>query len=407
MAALRTIRVFEHQVLRVGERVDEVIFGVADFEALVQWVEGRDCPYLKIEHKAVRFRNYVGVIQCNSLCIEILPKLDRWLASTDAIQDCLVQMLKVSRFLKIDTLKSVSISLKALPLIDLFWKFYLEEVAKLLQEGLLRSYRRDQGWKPHLKGKLDLSKQLRHPQLVKGFYTQATTYDYDHPLNAVLYGALLVLRGLPLSPANQILLGQVLNRFPKLTYSTDHIRLLDSMHLDWKMKRYRDALFLAKMILRDNSPDSRAGGHQGVALIFDMNVLFESYIYQLLVRAKPEKARISYQEQRFFWLKRSIRPDIVCQWRDKRIVMDTKWKILPTGQPPMEDLRQMYVYNRYFRAAKGVLLYPRLGLNESITAPFHGVGSSVDHGICEVRFLDLVSNGQLNLDIGKALWSSF
>lgn len=407
MAGLRTIRVFEHQLLRVGEKVGSVRFEDADFQAIVKWAEGRDCPYLKIEHQGVRFNSYVGVVQCHSLCIEILPKLDRWLPSRDAIQSCLIEMLKVARFLKIDTFRSAAIAVKALPLIDLFWKFYLEEVAKLLQEGLIRSYRREEGWKPYLKGKLVLSQQLRASQSVQGFYTHATSYDYNHPLNAVLYGALLVLRRLPLSPTNQQLLGQILNRFPKLHYSTGLLRQLDTWQLDWKTTRYKDALFLAKMIVQDNSPDVRSGVQHGVALIFDMKTLFETYIYQMLVRSKPEQARVSYQERRFFWLKRSIRPDIVCEWEGKRVVMDTKWKMLPKGQPPIEDLRQMYVYNKYFRAAKGVLLYPKLTVNESITAPFHGVGAAVDLGVCEVRFLDLVQNGRLNLGIGEALWDSF
>ncbi len=407
MAILRTIRVFEHQLLKVGDKLDRFTFRDADFLMVAKWAAQRDCPYLKIEYQAIRFNSYVGVIQCGSLCIEILPKLDQWLPSRDAIQSCLIEMLKTARFLKIDTFKSAAIAVKALPLIDLFWKFYLEEVAKLLQEGLVRSYRLDEGWKPFLKGKLVLSQQLRGASSTKGFYTHANKYDYNHPLNSILYGALLILRRLPLSPANQQLLGQVMNRFPKLNYSVDVLRQLDSLQLDWKTSRYKDALFLAKMILKDNNPDVRSGKQQGVALIFDMNALFETYLLQMLVRAKPEQARVSYQEQRFFWLKRSIRPDIVCQWNEKRIVLDTKWKMLPKGQPPIEDLRQMYVYNKYFRASKGILLYPRLTSNESITAPFHGIGASLDHGICEVRFLNLVRNGRLNLDIGKALWKSF
>lgn len=407
MPDLRIIRVFEHQLLKVGDEVEAVTFDSSDFNAIAKWLEGRECPYVKIEHNAVRFNSYVGVIQCGGLCIEILPKLDRWLSSRDAVQTCLIEMLKVSRFLKIETFRSLSIAIKALPLIDLFWRFYLEEVSKLLQEGLIRSYRREEGWKPYLKGKLELSQQLRSNQAVKGFYTQATTYDYNHPLNAILYGALLVLRRLPLSSSNQQLLGQVMNRFPKVNYSVQQLHRLSEQPLDWKTARYQDALFLAKMILQDNSPDVRAGALPGVALIFDMNALFETYIYQLLVRDKPEQARVSYQEQRFFWLKRSIRPDIVCQWMDKRVVMDTKWKLLPNGQPPIEDLRQMYVYNKYFRATKGILLYPKISMNESITAPFHGVGAGIDHGVCEVRFLDLVKHGRLNLDLGKSLWKSF
>lgn len=407
MVRVRTIRVFEHQLVKVGEEVDAVTFTASDFNAIAKWVDGRDFPYLKVEHNAIRFTSYVGVIQCGNLCVEILPKLDRWLPTTDAIQGCLIQMLKASRFLKIDTHKSPFIALKSLPLVDLFWKFYLEEVVRLLQEGLVRSYRREEGWKPYLKGKLELSQQLRSGQSVKGFYTYATTYDYNHPLNAILYGALLVLRRLPLSSSNQQLLGQVMNRFPKVDYAAQLLHKLYPPALDWKTARYWDALFLARMILQDNGPDVRSGTQPGVALIFDMNALFETYIYQMLIRDKPEEARVSYQEQRFFWQKRRIRPDIVCQWKDKRVVIDTKWKMLPKGQPPIEDLRQMYVYNKYFRASKGILLYPKLSLNESISAPFHGVGAGIDHGICEVRFLDLVKNGRLNLSLGKALWESF
>lgn len=400
------MRVFEHQLLKVGEEVDGIPFTQDYFQALAQWAQVRECPYLQIEHQAVRFKSYVGVIQCGSLCIEILPKLDRWLPSKNAIQSCLIEMLKVTRFLRVDTLKSTYISLKALPLVDLFWQFFLEEVAKLLQEGLIRSYRTDEGWKPHLKGRLLLSQQLKTGHQYTGFYTQSTVYDYNHPLNALLYQALLVMRRLPLSPANHQLLGQVLNRYPKVDCSMHILRQLDTLHLDWKSARYQDAIFLAKLILKDNTPDVRSGRYEGVALVFDMNALFENYIYRLLVQSKPEQAKISYQEQRFFWLKRSIRPDIVCEWNGKRVVMDTKWKLLPKGQPSIEDLRQMYVYNKYFRAAKGILVYPKLSFNESISAPFHGVGESTDHGICEVQFLEVVRNGRLNLKIGEAFWDS-
>lgn len=406
MARPVTIRVFEHQLLKVGEEVDGLLFTEEYFQALAQWVQIRTCPYLQVEHQAIRFKSYVGVIQCGGLCIEILPKLDRWLPSTDAIQACLIEMLKVTRFLRVDTLKSAYISLKSLPLVDLFWQFFLEEVAKLLQEGLIRSYRTNEGWKPHLRGRLLLSQQLKASHQQTRFYTHSTIYDYNHPLNAVLYQALMVMRRLPLSPANHQLLGQVLKRFPKVDSSKQLLRQIDSIHLDWKSARYQDALFLAKLILKDNTPDVKSGRYEGVALVFDMNALFEAYIYRLLVRSKPEQAKISYQEQRFFWLKRSIRPDIVCEWKGKRVVMDTKWKLLPKGQPSMEDLRQMYVYNKYFRAAKGILVYPKLAFNESFSAPFHGVGAATDHGICEVLFLDIVREGRLNLGVGEAFWGS-
>lgn len=403
MNRLPVIRVFEHQVLRVGEESGGVPFTQAHFNSICEWVQQQDFPFLKVEHQALRFRSYVGVIQCGSLCIEVLPKLDRWLSSKDAIQACLIEMLKVSRFLKIETFRSALVSLRSLSLIDVFWRFFLEEVTVLLREGLIRSYRRDRAWKPYLKGKLELSEQLRIQQHGRaGFYTVSTVYDYSHPLNQTLFRALQVMRNLPLSPFNQQLLGQLMARFPPIVIPSAPSH--HEIKLDWKSKRYQNALSLAKMILQGQTPDVKAGTQPGVALVFDMNALFETYIYRQLLQSKPPEARISYQEQRLFWLKRSIKPDIVCRWKGKRVVIDTKWKLLTKGQPAMEDLRQMYVYNKYFRAEKGVLLYPKLNLNESIRAPFHGVGAAVDHGICEVHFIELVKEGRLNLDIGRQLW---
>lgn len=400
-----TIRVFEHQRIAVDQIVDGIPFTLTHFESLRHWAKQQALPFFTIEPNAIRFKHYVGVIQTGHLCIEILPKLDQWLPDKKGVQQCLIQMLRCCRFLKVSTFDHASLLLRPLPLMDLFWSFFLEEVAILVKEGLLRSYIQKRGEQRYLKGRLLLEKQLQLQGANKmAFHTVSTAYDYDHPCNRAIYQALLVLKQLPLSPAVQQLLGQVLSRFPKLKNRRLAPDFFENLQLDIKTQRYANALRLAQMILQQRTPDVQGGSQAAIALLFDMNVLFEEYIYQQLIRSAPTGIRISHQENRLFWLRRSIRPDIVIRSQDQTIVIDTKWKLLQKGQPSMEDLRQMYIYNKYFRADKGILLYPKLRFSESISSPFHSIGDSVDHGICEVNYVELVKEGSLNVQLGQKLW---
>jgi 5-methylcytosine-specific restriction enzyme subunit McrC len=87
-------------------------------------------------------------------------------------------------------------------------------------------------------------------------------------------------------------------------------------------------------------------------------------------------------------------------------VIDTKWKKLRSHQPAAEDLRQMYVYNQYFNATKGLLLYPAvypLSLkSEAFEKPeklMEGVNYSENH--CALGFIDMLDEkGKLSREIG-------
>ena len=50
-----------------------------------------------------------------------------------------------------------------------------------------------------------------------------------------------------------------------------------------------------------------------MALLFDMNKLWEEYIYRMLLRSKTGDLNISFQNKKYFWENRKIKLDLVIE----------------------------------------------------------------------------------------------
>lgn len=98
--------------------------------------------------------------------------------------------------------------------------------------------------------------------------------------------------------------------------------------------------------------------------MFDMNKLWEKYVYIGLKKNLKGISSISMQHSKKFWQQEkrnafTMRPDIVINKGEPDcIVLDTKWKNLNGSVPSSEDLRQMYVYAKFYQAQKVALVYP-------------------------------------------------
>ena len=139
-----------------------------------------------------------------------------------------------------------------------------------------------------------------------------------------------------------------------------------------------------------------------------MNKLFEEYVFWKLKALENEQIKVQRQASKPFWQRRTIRPDLVLQIGQRKYVLDTKWKVLQNNAPSIEDLKQLYVYGQYFKAERGVLLYPKMHtLKNSPVIPFQPIENETPTIYGQVLFLPILTeSGKLNKEIGKELLTS-
>ena len=141
-----------------------------------------------------------------------------------------------------------------------------------------------------------------------------------------------------------------------------------------------------------------------LALLFDMNSLWEEYILARL-KQTDEQITVYGQQSTTFWNGITIRPDIVIEKGGETFIIDTKWKKMNGGKPSTDDLRQMYVYNDYWNSDKAMLLYPSNESSFNGFAPFEKTSSQPSQHKCGFGTISIFKTDEpiLNEKIGDLI----
>lgn len=406
----RVIRVFEHDRLFYRKDGGADSLTRRELDLLCGYNDRHDNVYFTAIRDGVKFSSYVGVIQIGGLTIEILPKIDRQVATAgnehDRWQKVLLRMLSVSLGIRMNWDSEACLNRRYHSILDLYFNLFLDEVEALAHRGLVKHYRKKEGNTAALKGRLMFDKHLRH-NLVRQerFYTCHQSYDYDHLCNQIIRKALSVLSVIRDT-------SDIRNRIKRLELALPEISEkeitgfhFDQLKWDRKTESYRTAIQVARMIILNYSPGICSSDENMLALLFDMNKLWEGYVYHLLKRANHGGYEIGFQQKCDFWEEKTIRPDIVVRRLadDKRFVLDSKWKVITSAKPADDDLKQMFVYNIYWDACRSVLLYPQVEKISESFGKFHKGREDGNH--CKLGFVDIFDDaGELDLDAGISIF---
>lgn len=380
------IQVFEYQKLRYD---DSGIFRKNHFDAMVKFNELHQNKYFTIIHKGIRFGSYVGVIQIGGLTIEILPKADNnENADKNLWQNVLLNMLKICKHIHVESISETQLKKRYQSILDVYFELYLNEVERLVKKGMIKKYRKNQSNQKSLKGKLLFVQNIQQNLVHKEhFYCEHQVYDKNHLLHQILFKGLLVLKTF-VNDSFKDKLNRLLFEFQDFENINIQKKHFNKIIIDRKNNDYQKAIDIAKIIILNYSPSLNYGNDNLLTLLFDMNALWEEYIFRILQKHKTDEIEVSFQNSDKFWENKRIRPDIVLKTKAETFVIDTKWKIIKANNPSDDDLKQMFVYNLHWKAEKTLLLYPKTNQIDSNFGTFHfdNLGKK-----CKLGFVDITN----------------
>jgi 5-methylcytosine-specific restriction enzyme subunit McrC len=381
MSPRKLFTIFEHQSIRLNQEIDGVRLEEHDLKALQRFYGEHGVPYYSLIHNGVRFNEYVGVIQVGETVIEVLPKADNSFAGKSEKaqwRDTLIDMLFAVGVFDVKAPSSSTLKLKPNSILDLYFELFISEVEYLLHNGLVKKYRKNEGNVTALKGSLQFAKHIQHNLThQERFYVCHTIYDVNHQLHSIIYKTIRLLKQINTNVALHSRIGSLMLCFPEMPDIKADETTFNRLTFDRKSLSYIKAIEISKLILLKYHPDVNKGRNNILALMFDMNKLWEQFVFVSLRKYKEEGVTITAQTSKQFWqpnygYKSKIIPDIVINKdKDNCVVLDTKWKNINGYNPAPDDLRQMYVYHEYYNAKRVALVYPG---NESTS---HG-GSFLD-----------------------------
>ncbi|MFD2247200.1 McrC family protein [Pontibacter ruber] len=392
------IQVFEHQTLLVN---NDSKFTDTHFRALVSYGYKTKEKYFRVGHNRIKFTNYVGVLQVKNLTIEVLPKADKADDGDESKKKwhgALIDMLHVCRQLKLDSIANASLKLRSASILDLYFDAFLSEVEKLCRHGLRKSYRTVAENLTKVKGKISFTEHIRRNYAHKEkVFVEHQVYDINAKLNQTILKALLVLSKISYNSSFTARIKRLLLHFDTVDEVHISSSWFDSIIYNRTTERYKPSIALAKMIILKHSPDLKGGREDVLALMFDMNALYENYVYRKLKVLEADSnipvLKVREQQRKPFWERRGIKADIIIETEIGQVVIDTKWKVLKNNTPSDEDLKQMFVYGLHYDSPLNILLYPKTSVPTGTKKPFKR--DSYKGVNCQVAFVNLFQKGSL------------
>jgi 5-methylcytosine-specific restriction enzyme subunit McrC len=371
MSSPNSIQVFEYETIVIGQKFKyDIVFKESHFNALSLYNDEHGGKFFRLGYRRIHFQQYVGVIQVNELTIEILPKIGRAAEEKkDRWQRVLLEMLAECHWMRVHAHQKAALRLRYNSILEAYLDLFVTELETLLHLGLIKKYRHEEGNVLALKGKLLFSQHIQKNSVhQERFYTRHQVYDRNHPMNQILYKALQLVPRISQSPLLNDRVYRLLFSFPEMDDIQVTEKTFERLRFDRKSEPYREAIEIAFMLLLNYRPDVSGGDRHVLAILFNMNDLWEEYVYRQLLRHCPPKCSISPKPGKKVWEKsdnskhKHIEPDLVLHFNGSEppqtVIVDTKWKLPEENVPSDADLKQMFMYNLYWQGQHAVLLYP-------------------------------------------------
>lgn len=341
----------------------------------------------------VKLESYVGFLQSPSgETIEILPKTHLKQPNQQELSKCRAQlrgMLLTALSLKPREADAALLQRSNTPLHEWIISEFLFELVKLVRHGLYFEYLQIEEESRFIRGQLDIAKQSRQtPDKATLFHIRHDIFSANRRENRLLKTALEYVLNVSVTSDNWRIANELNHKLCELASYTNPIAELPRWQSGKIMAQYNDIRPWCELIIEKLNPNFQKGIHEGIALLFPMEYLFESYVAFNLRKSLSSGCSLKTQARSCYLMSHQpnsslsstawfqLKPDLLLVAPLRTHVMDTKWKLLNGKLSTTEDkyglkqsdMYQLFAYGQKYMEGKGhmMLIYP---VNENFDSP--------------------------------------
>jgi 5-methylcytosine-specific restriction enzyme subunit McrC len=367
---VRTVSLREYETAWVGHQPGDKCFTVGEIEALdhAQRMVGVEA-FRRSARNQIKAAQHVGMVVTGDVRLEILPKIEG--LGVGETRRVLVHMIAIARDVPVRDGEITGHDYQDRDLLELLICLFAWRLQEQVRAGLSRAYDRHEDDLSRLRGKMDVTRQFTKlapsPQKLACRYDEFTA---DIGLNRLLLCAVAFLRRQSVRSDTQRLLNEIAAHFEDVQLMSASNVLTGSLAFSRFNLRWKVSATLAQLLLSSVYQTVHGGKRDGVALLFDMNFLFEAYVAALARKAcAPLGYKVSAQGPQRCLARNEAgqsvfhtKPDVHFERDGDVVVLDTKWKHLDPSRPNFDvaqaDAYQMHGYAHVYDSRATILLYP-------------------------------------------------
>lgn len=337
--------------------------------------------------KGIKANHYVGVLRYKNYQFEILPKLLKKDNPSEKEQKDILKnllyMLSITRKLDIKESEIAKISKSKNPFLEILIKIYANSLFECLKRFVPKNYVTEEDNLNFLKGKLLFSKHIIKNSVNQAkFYCQYDDFSENNLLNQLFYYVSRMLYFVSNDNENKRILKFIADFFCDIDFKNINIYKIKNLKLTRNQTAFQKPFDLAKMFLENSSVDMNQHKIKTISLLWDMNKLFEEFIFEFIRRNKDEineeignkkiegikyqkGKRLLYCEQEKQYYGNTF-VDIFLETSNDKIIIDTKYKINEGkfGEFANSDIFQMITYETIHNSQNAILIYPTVEINK-------------------------------------------
>jgi len=353
-----------------------------DSKALELFLESQKLNnVLKISPTKIKAQNFVGVIKYKKHQFEILPKfLAKDGEGRTGILKNLFYMLSYTKRLEVKDTDTAKLATSNNPFLEVLIGIFAESLYGNLLRFVPKNYILQEENLPYLKGKLKFRENIRYNSVNKArFYCEYDEFSEDNFLNRMFVYVTTMLSKISSSEHNRKRLKQILNILSEVSFEAITSQQVKNFKLNRNQLYYEKAFKLAKMFIENSSVDMSSNKFKTIAIVWDMNELFEEFIFRFMRKNKDKIGCLDVEDKKikrlfhaptnlfdesaeFKYKVGKTELDILVSLSDeKKIIFDAKYK-LHDGEKNYfsnADMYQMITYESIHNTEEAVLIYPQ------------------------------------------------